>query len=59
MSDKAPHATSPVGAAGIARQTDAGKAVERAALLAQAKFYRAKGDLERATECDKKADAIR
>jgi len=59
MSDKARHAYSPSGAAAVARTTDAGRATERAGLLAQAKFYRDKRDLMRAHECERNAEALK
>jgi hypothetical protein len=58
MSERAPHAYSPVGAAGIARTTEAGRADERRRLLAQAKFYRDKKDLMRACGCERDAEAL-
>lgn len=58
MSTKAPHASSPVGAAGIERQTVEGRKRERAGLLAQARFYREKRDIMRAHECERAAEAL-
>ena len=59
MSDKAPHTAVVPGAAGIARQTDAGRSQQREALMAQAKFYRSKRDVMRAHDCEREAEALK
>lgn len=59
MSNKAPNAAVVPGAAGIARQTDAGRSQQRDALLAQAKFYRSKRDVMRAQDCEREAEALK
>lgn len=59
MSNKAPHAASPVGAAGLDRLTEDGRKAERVGLLAQAVYYRSKKDIARAEECERNAEALK
>lgn len=58
MSNKAPHASSPVGAAGLDRCTEDGRKAMRVALLAQAVYYRNKKDIARAEECERDAEKL-
>lgn len=58
MSSKAPHAASPVGAAGLDRCTEDGRRAMRVVLLAQAVYYRSKKDIARAEECERNAEAL-
>ena len=58
MSSKAPHASNPVGAAGLERLTEDGRKQQRVALLAQALYYRLKRDPARAADCERRAEEL-
>lgn len=59
MSDKADHAQTPPDAAGLARQTESGRATMAENLLLQEAYYRDKRDFFRADDCRRARDELR